>query len=80
MFDLSIMIFLPNMPFPKGLVHKLMGFCPTMHLRFDHGNQWENKIDLIASLCTADFADSDRGFKRGTPILQVTNDEFLYVS
>jgi hypothetical protein len=39
----------------------------------------ENKIDLIESLCSANFADSDHSFKWGIPTPQVPNDEFLYI-
>lgn len=48
-----------------------------MNLWFCNGNQWENKIDLLESLCIANFADIEHSFKWGIPIPQVLNDEFL---
>lgn len=47
----------------KGLGMQLMGFNSRMHFGFRNGNQWENKIDLMESLCTANFADNDHSFK-----------------
>lgn len=63
----------------KGFITHLMGFNSKAHLRFYNGNQWENRIDLIESLCAANFADSDHSFKWEIPIPQVPNDEFLCV-
>lgn len=49
----------------KGFRRPLMVVNSRMHLGFCNGNQWENKIDLIESLCTANFADRGHFLSEG---------------
>lgn len=79
MFYQHILFFSCKHAISKGFGTRLMGFTSRMHLRFCNGNQWENKIDLIESLCTSNFADSDHSFKSGIPTPHVPNDGFSRV-
>lgn len=63
----------------NGFRRPLMVVNSGLHLGFCNGNQWENKIDLIESLCTANFADRDHFLSEGYLFHKCPMMSFMYM-